>query len=56
MATKEYDSSNPVTMASEPGVDYVSGNVLPGCVSFEQFKEALMKSVVLSYTRRICGG
>lgn len=49
MATKEYDISDPVTMASEPDADYVSGNVLPGCVSFEQFKKALMKSVVAYY-------
>ena len=75
MASKEYDTDTPVTMASEPSVAYVSNmpatqrvsregsmriskplnkrnassDVLPGCVSFEEFKEALMKSVVSYY-------
>ena len=63
MAKKDYNTNNPVTMASEPSVAYVGSlpasqsvrrekkrdaslDVLPGCVSFEEFKEALMKSVV----------
>jgi hypothetical protein len=75
MASKEYDTDTPVTMASEPSVAYVSNasatqrascegsiciskplnkrnassDVLSGCVSFEEFKEALMKSVVSYY-------
>ena len=75
MATKEYDTDTPVTMASEPSVAYASdttvtqrvgceggmriskpldkrnasSDVLSGCVSFEKFKEALMKSVVSYY-------
>ena len=49
MAAKEYECSDPVTLASEPSAAYVNSNVLPGCVSFDQFKEALMKSVVDYY-------
>lgn len=75
MAKKEYDTDNPVTMASEPSVAYesnvpatqrvgregsmrlskpldkrnASSDVLQGCVSFDEFKEVLMKSVVSYY-------